>query len=94
MAGLFSGLFGVGGGVVIVPLLALAMEFPPRVAAATSLLAIAVLAAAAGGFQAAYGNAHVDGAGQQRGATATRATAGSAAGIAHKPRRRRSRREQ
>jgi uncharacterized membrane protein YfcA len=59
VAGLFSGLFGVGGGVVIVPLLALAMGFPTRVAAATSLAAIAVLAAAAGGLQAAYGNADV-----------------------------------
>jgi uncharacterized membrane protein YfcA len=59
VAGLFSGLFGVGGGVVIVPLLALAMDFPTRVAAATSLAAIAVLAAAAGGLQAALGNADV-----------------------------------
>jgi uncharacterized protein len=59
VAGLFSGLFGVGGGVVIVPLLAWAMGFPTRVAAATSLAAITVLAAAAGGLQAAYGNADV-----------------------------------
>src|SRR4051794_31611193 len=59
VAGLFSGLFGVGGGVVIVPLLALAMDFPTRVAAATSLAAIAVVAAAAGGLQAVYGNADV-----------------------------------
>src|SRR3954469_11425648 len=59
VAGLFSGLFGVGGGVVIVPLLALAIDFPTRVAAATSLAAIAVVAAAAGGLQAAYGNADV-----------------------------------
>src|SRR4051812_38093909 len=57
VAGLFSGLFGVGGGVVIVPLLALAMDFPTRVAAATSLAAIAVLAAGAGALQLAYGNA-------------------------------------
>jgi uncharacterized membrane protein YfcA len=59
VAGLFSGLFGVGGGVVIVPLLALAMGFPTRVAAATSLAAIAVIAAAAGGLQAIYGNTDV-----------------------------------
>ena len=48
VAGLFSGVFGVGGGVVIVPLLALALGYPTRVAAATSLAAIAVIAAAAG----------------------------------------------
>jgi uncharacterized membrane protein YfcA len=59
VAGLFSGLFGVGGGVVIVPLLAYAMEFPTRVAAATSLAAIAVLAATTGAFQLLYGNADV-----------------------------------
>ena len=59
VAGLFAGLFGVGGGVVIVPLLAFTMGFPPRVAAATSLAAITVIAAAAGGLQAAYGNADV-----------------------------------
>ena len=58
-AGLFAGLFGVGGGVVIVPLLGYAMGFPTRVAAATSLAAIVVVAAAAGGLQAAYGNADV-----------------------------------
>jgi uncharacterized membrane protein YfcA len=59
VAGLFSGLFGVGGGVVIVPLLALAMGFPTRVASATSLAAIAVIATAAGGLQAIYGNTDV-----------------------------------
>src|SRR5918998_1479668 len=58
-AGLFSGLFGVGGGVVIVPLLALALGFPTRVAAATSLAAIAVIASVAGGLQAIHGNADV-----------------------------------
>jgi uncharacterized membrane protein YfcA len=59
VAGLFSGIFGVGGGVVIVPLLALAMGFPTRVAAATSLAAIAVIATAAGGLHAIYGNTDV-----------------------------------
>ncbi len=59
VAGLFSGLFGVGGGVVIVPLLAFALAFPTRVAAATSLAAIAVIATAAGGLHAIYGNADV-----------------------------------
>ena len=58
-AGLFSGLFGVGGGAVIVPLLALVLDFPTRVAAATSLAAIAVTAAAAGGLHAIPGNTDV-----------------------------------
>ena len=59
VAGLFSGLFGVGGGVVIVPLLAFALDYPARVAAATSLAAIAVIATAAGGLHAIYGNTNV-----------------------------------
>lgn len=39
-AGLLSGLFGVGGGTVIVPLLLLLVGFTPRLAAGTSLAAI------------------------------------------------------
>ena len=39
-AGAFSGLFGVGGGSVIVPLLVLWLGFGERVATGTSLLAI------------------------------------------------------
>jgi uncharacterized membrane protein YfcA len=45
-AGLFSALFGVGGGIVTVPLLILALSFPPRDAAATSLGAIGITALA------------------------------------------------
>jgi uncharacterized protein len=55
-AGLFSGLFGVGGGAVIVPLLVLWLGYGERVAAGTSLAAIAVIAGVAGGVQTAYGN--------------------------------------
>lgn len=40
LAGLLSGLFGVGGGTVIVPLLALMLHFDQRRAAGTSLAAI------------------------------------------------------
>jgi uncharacterized membrane protein YfcA len=45
-AGFFSALFGVGGGVVIVPLLLLAGGFQLRQATATSLGAIAITATA------------------------------------------------
>jgi len=56
-AGLFSGLFGVGGGVVIVPLLVLWLLFDERTATGTSLLAIAVVAAVGAAVQeVAYGN--------------------------------------
>ena len=44
VAGFFSALFGVGGGVVAVPLLLLATPLFPRPAMATSLAAIAVTA--------------------------------------------------
>ena len=44
-AGFFSALFGVGGGIVIVPLLLLAGGFRERPAMATSLAAIGVIAA-------------------------------------------------
>lgn len=43
-AGAFSGLFGVGGGTVIVPLLMLWLAFGEREATGTSLAAIAVIA--------------------------------------------------
>jgi uncharacterized protein len=44
VAGLFSALFGVGGGIVVVPLLILFAGYPERPAMATSLAAIAVIA--------------------------------------------------
>ena len=46
VAGIFSALFGVGGGIVIVPLLLLATSFRPHEATATSLGAIAMTALA------------------------------------------------
>jgi uncharacterized membrane protein YfcA len=57
--GLFSGLFGVGGGAVIVPLLLLWLAYEERVAAATSLGAIVVIAGFAALTQGAYGNVDV-----------------------------------
>ena len=44
VAGFFSALFGVGGGIIAVPLLILLAAFPAHAAAATSLGAIAVTA--------------------------------------------------
>ncbi len=46
VAGLFSSLFGVGGGIVIVPLLIMVAAFGTREAAATSLGAIVITALA------------------------------------------------
>ncbi len=58
-AGLFSGLFGVGGGAVMVPLLVLRLGYEERVATATSLAAIVFVAAFAAAVQGLYGNVHV-----------------------------------
>jgi uncharacterized protein len=58
-AGLFSGLFGVGGGTVMVPLLILWFAFDERRATGTSLAAIVIIAAVGAGIQALYGNVHV-----------------------------------
>jgi uncharacterized membrane protein YfcA len=60
LAGVFSGLFGVGGGTVIVPLLIFWFSFGERLATGTSLAAIVLIgmlgAIAQGGI---YGNVHV-----------------------------------
>ena len=58
--GLFSGLFGVGGGTVIVPLLILWLGYDERTATGTSLAAIVLIAAVAAGVHGAYGNVHVE----------------------------------
>ncbi len=55
-AGAFSGLFGVGGGTIIVPLLVLWLGYEHREATGTSLAAIAVIGAIAAGAHALYGN--------------------------------------
>jgi uncharacterized membrane protein YfcA len=60
LAGVFSGLFGVGGGTVIVPLLIFWFGYGERLATGTSLAAIVVIgllgALAQGGL---YGNVHL-----------------------------------
>ena len=60
LAGAFSGLFGVGGGTVMVPLLVLWLGYGTREATGTSLGAIVLIALAAMLTQGAYGNLHVD----------------------------------
>jgi hypothetical protein len=55
-AGAFSGLFGVGGGTIIVPLLVLWLGYDQREATGTSLAAIALIGALAAAVHAAYGN--------------------------------------
>lgn len=55
-AGAFSGMFGVGGGSVIVPLLILWFAYGEREATGTSLAAIAVIALLAAIGQGLYGN--------------------------------------
>ncbi|MEA2484097.1 MAG: uncharacterized protein QOC55_2044 [Thermoleophilaceae bacterium] len=57
-AGFFSGLFGVGGGTVMVPLLIVWLSYGEREATGTSLMAIILIAAAGTVTQALYGNVH------------------------------------
>ena len=54
--GVFSGLFGVGGGTIIVPLLIFWLAYGEREATGTSLAAIVVIAAYGAIAQALYGN--------------------------------------
>jgi uncharacterized protein len=60
LAGIFSGLFGVGGGTVIVPLLIFWLGYGERLATGTSLGAIVLIGLlgtlAQGGL---YGNVHI-----------------------------------
>jgi uncharacterized membrane protein YfcA len=57
--GLVSGVFGVGGGSVIVPFLILWLGYGEREATGTSLAAIVPTATIAVAAQAVYGNVHV-----------------------------------
>ncbi len=59
VAGLFSALFGVGGGIVIVPLLILLAGFGGRLATGTSLAAIGITALAGTILYAFEGHVHV-----------------------------------
>ena len=57
-AGAFSGLFGVGGGTIIVPLLILWLGYEEREATGTSLAAIVGIAALGAAAHGALGNVH------------------------------------
>jgi len=58
-AGAFSGLFGVGGGTVIVPLLIFGFAYAEREATGTSLAAIVIIALFAAIAQGLYGNVNL-----------------------------------
>jgi uncharacterized protein len=60
VAGFFSALFGVGGGIVIVPLLLLVCAWDARAATATSLAAIAVIAVSGVVAYAVHGDVRVE----------------------------------
>jgi uncharacterized membrane protein YfcA len=58
-AGAFSGLFGIGGGTVIVPLLVIWLSYEEREATGTSLAAICVIAALGALLHGVFGNVDV-----------------------------------
>ncbi|MFM6968098.1 MAG: sulfite exporter TauE/SafE family protein [Microbacteriaceae bacterium] len=60
VAGFLSGLFGIGGGVIMVPLLVLAARFPQREASATSLAAIIPTATVAAVAYVSSGTVPID----------------------------------
>jgi uncharacterized protein len=59
VAGFLSALFGVGGGIVLVPLLILAAHFAERPATATSLAAIGLIALVGSISYALHGDVHL-----------------------------------
>jgi len=59
-AGFFSALFGVGGGIIIVPLLLLVVRWELRSATATSLAAIGLTAAAGVVVYLVHGDVQAD----------------------------------
>jgi uncharacterized protein len=59
VAGFFSALFGVGGGIILVPLLLLVVGFAERRAMATSLAAIGITAFAGAAAYTVAGHLHL-----------------------------------
>jgi uncharacterized protein len=60
VAGVFSALFGVGGGIIIVPLLILLLRYDAKIATATSLAAVIFMAASGAATHGALGNVQWD----------------------------------
>jgi uncharacterized protein len=60
VAGFFSALFGVGGGIIVVPLLLLLCNWPAREATATSLAAIGITAVSGVIAYAFHGDVQVE----------------------------------
>jgi uncharacterized membrane protein YfcA len=58
VAGFLSALFGVGGGIIVVPLLLLVCRYRPHAATATSLAAIGITALAGTITYAIHGEVH------------------------------------
>jgi uncharacterized protein len=58
VAGFLSALFGVGGGIIVVPLLLLLCHYRPHTATATSLAAIGITALAGTITYAIHGEVH------------------------------------
>lgn len=56
VTGLVNGLFGGGGGMIVVPILTMLLNVPPKVAHATAILVILPLSVASGVFYALFGN--------------------------------------
>ena len=59
-AGVFAALFGVGGGIVVVPMLVMLLGFPPKTAVSTSLAAIAITAGFGAIVYTVLGRVHWD----------------------------------
>ena len=59
VAGFFSAMFGVGGGIILVPLLILAARLIERTAMATSLAAIGLIAVVGAISYALHGDIHL-----------------------------------
>jgi uncharacterized membrane protein YfcA len=59
-AGFLSALFGVGGGVIVVPALVLLLRFDPKAATATSLAAIGITAIAGAFSFSLFDHVHWD----------------------------------
>lgn len=60
IAGALSGIFGIGGGIVIVPALIYLVKMPPQQAAGTSLAALVLPIGAAIGAATYYKAGHLD----------------------------------